>query len=422
MNVLVAMIVLVASTALAACMAAAEASVALLPGGRVSRLVENGRSGAHALEHLATHLYRLRGASAIIAGLAYAASAGSAAWAFAGDGVGWTTISALAAAGALLIVFSIGQTLPRTVAVQNPESVALAFAGVALGITRVAYPVARVLAAPWRWLMRLVVGEQIVASPWWSTDELRSGSPGDEESERDQIEEALFEAVSEFTEKVVREVMVPRTDMTCLPDDATAEEAIEVIQAAGFSRLPVYHETLDDIRGVLFAKDLLAAVAGCAPVKLSTILREAFFVPETKPVQELLREMRKRTHIAIVADEYGGTAGMVTIEDLLEEIVGEIFDEYDAPVELVVDAGQGRYRVDARLPVDDLNELFGTAIESEADSIGGLVSEIAGRIPSVGDMVNIEGLEVVVEKLEGNRIMQLAIAPAAPSIKEAPDA
>jgi CBS domain containing-hemolysin-like protein len=135
-------------------------------------------------------------------------------------------------------------------------------------------------------------------------------------------------------------------------------------------------------------------------------------VPETKPLESLLIEMRNRTHIAMVADEYGGTAGLVTIEDLLEEIVGEIFDEYDRQEQLVVDLGEGRYRVDARLPVDDMDDLFGTAIEIEADTVGGLVTELAGHIPSIGESVEIEGLRLIVDGLEGARVRALIVEPA----------
>ena len=289
----------------------------------------------------------------------------------------------------------------------------------------VLYPLARLLNAPWKWIMRLVVGEEDIQSAWALDEELRTNGSADEtESAREESEEALLEAVSEFAEKVVREVMVPRTDMTCLPDTASASDAIELIESLGYSRLPVYHETVDDIRGVVYAKDLLAAIVRDSAVLPARIARPAYFVPETKPVEELLMEMRTRTHIAIVADEYGGTAGLVTIEDLLEEIVGEIFDEYDSAVPLVVETEDGTLLVDARLPVDDLNERFDTAVELEADTVGGVFTEVAGHIPVVGESVEIEGLRLTVEELQGTRIMKLKVAPAGMAVerKERPDA
>lgn len=417
MVLLIALGAIAITTALAAVMAAEEAASALVAPGRILRLVEAERPGALALDRLVDRAYRFRAASAFLLALAYGTAIAMSSWVASvlyPAAPEFLTVSTGVAIG-ILVVFSFGQALPRTIAVQNPEDVALAFAGVALPLSSVLYPFAKALVAPWGWGVRLVTGEP-AARPWITEDEFRAGASGNgEESAREETEEALLEAVSDFADKVVREVMVPRTDMTCVPDTASALEAIAVIEGAGYSRIPVYHETVDDIRGVLYAKDLLAAVARNSSVVPATIARAAYFVPETKPVQELLIEMRLRTHIAIVADEYGGTAGLVTIEDLLEEIVGEIFDEYDLEIRLVSEIGDGCYRVDARLPVDELNELFDTAIVSEADSVGGVVAEVAGRIPDVGDTVEVEGLRMTVDELEGTRIRQLTVQSAGPT-------
>jgi CBS domain containing-hemolysin-like protein len=236
----------------------------------------------------------------------------------------------------------------------------------------------------------------------------------DEDADREEAEEALLEAVSDFAEKIVREVMVPRTDMKALPDTALVADAVRLIDRTGFSRLPVYHESTDDIRGVLYAKDLLVALAaGKADGPIGPMAREPYFVPETKQVEELLVEMRTRNHIAIVADEYGGTAGLITLEDLLEQIIGEISDEYDRDLPLITDLEDGRFSVDARLPVDDLNEVFGTDIDIDADSVGGLFTEVAGRIPDVGESVSVDGLKLTVNELQGNRICRLTVEPVA---------
>lgn len=420
---LIGVAIVLVVTALAAVMSAGVAASALVSPGRVLRLVEADRPGARALDAVTESPHRYRAAGAFASALAYAVSAVIAAWML----FVYTRMDAVvsAATGALagvVFVFAIGHALPRTIAVQNPEGVALAFAPLTARLSGLLYAPAKLLSAPWVWIMRLVVGEQAAASPWLSEDEYRASTPDDDESVREEAEEALLEAVSDFAEKVVREVMVPRTDMTSIPDTATALEAIEVIEGAGYSRVPVYHETLDDIRGVLYAKDLLAVIARNPDIRPVEIARSPYFVPETKPVQELLVEMQARTHIAIVADEYGGTAGLVTIEDLLEEIVGEIFDEYDLEVPLVTELGPGRYLVDARLPVDDFNEQFDTALDSEADTIGGVVIEAAGRIPVEGDAVEIEGLRVVVEDLQGTRLRQLVVERAALNNKEGHDA
>ena len=393
-------------------LAAAETSVMLLPPGRVHRIVEAERGGASALEELAARPYRVRGASALCAGLAYAAIA------IAGALVGglaqtalWRLWEALGALAGVALMFALAQVLPRALAAANPEDVGLEAAPVARLLVPPLHAVVRVLGAPFAWVIRVAGGER-ATSPWATDAEFRA-IEADEETGREEAEEALLEAVSDFAEKVVREVMVPRTDMKALPDTALAADAAALIEQTGFSRLPVYHESTDDIRGVLYAKDLLVALAaGKAEGPIARLARAPYFVPETKPVEELLAEMRTRTHIAIVADEYGGTAGLVTLEDLIEEIVGEISDEYDREESLLVDLGDGHFEVDARLPVDDLNEQFGTEIETDADSVGGLFTELAGRIPEPGESVQIEGLRLTVTDLQGTRIRQLTVEPA----------
>ncbi len=412
-ELLIVTVIVVVAIVLAAVLSASVTASALVSSGRILRLMEAERAGSVALDRLMDAPHRFRGAAAFASGLAYVTAAASIGWAFFVLTRFGSVSSALIGAGVgLVVVFTFSQALPKAIAVQNAEGVALAFAPVALRLTRVLYGPAKLLSWVWIWLIRLVVGESAVRSPWMSEDEYRLSTPDDEESVREVAEEAWLEAVSDFAEKVVREVMVPRTDMTCVEDTATAQEAIALIEGAGYSRLPVYRDTLDDIVGVLYAKDLLAALGRDRDVSPVKIARRPYFVPETKPVQELLIEMRARTHIAIVADEYGGTAGLVTIEDLLEEIVGEIFDEYDLETLLVTELGGDRFLVDARLPVDDLNERFDTAIESEADTVGGVVIEAAGRIPVEGDVFEIEGLRFIVEDVQGTRIRQLVVESA----------
>jgi CBS domain containing-hemolysin-like protein len=399
--------------AAAAVLAAAETAVMMLPQGRVHRLVEAERPGAENLEELSNRAYRVRAASALCAALAFAAIA------ILGSDFGVLLHNGFAGASGLLAaligvaaVYALTQSLPRALAAANPEDVALAAAPIARILVRAFYPVARALGAPFAWAIRMAGGERPASA--WSTGAEYRATDTDEDTEREEAEEALLEAVSDFAEKVVREVMIPRTDMKALPDTALAAEAVSLIDRTGYTRLPVYHETSDDIRGVLYAKDLLVAIAnGNAKGPIALLARAPYFVPETKPVEELLAEMRSKTHIAIVADEYGGTAGLVTLEDLIEEIVGEISDEYDREVALLVDLGAGTFRVDARLPVDDLNEQFGTEIETDADSVGGLFTELAGRIPVVGESLLVEGLRLTVTELQGTRIRQLRVEPAA---------
>ena len=397
----------------AAVLAATETSVLLLPLGRVHRLVEAERRGADALEELAQRPHRVRAACALASALAFAVAAvgGLMVGLLVSPGVDglWGAVGAIVF---VVVFFALTQVLPRALGVANPEDVGLDAARYGRGLVAAFYPTARLVASPFTWVIRIAGGERGV-SPWAADSD---GRPldADEDTEREEAEEALLEAVSDFAKKIVREVMVPRTDMKALADTSGVDDAVEMIDRTGFSRLPVYHETTDDIRGVLYAKDLLVALAaGRGHVPLLQLARDPYFVPETKPVEELLLEMRAKTHIAIVADEYGGTAGLVTLEDLLEEIVGDISDEYDRVETLIAEVGEGRYCVDARLPVDDLNEQFGTDIETDADSVGGLFTELAGRIPNVGESLELEGLRLTVTELQGTRVRQLTVEPAA---------
>ena len=416
--VFVVLLLAVAFGAISAVLAAAETAVMLLPPGRVHRLVEAERRGSQQLEALAARPYRVRAVSALMAAFAFGAVAmlGLEAGALVHSTLdpAWELVAALLG---VLLMFALAQALPRALAVANPEDLALEAAPMAQAFVPALYPFAKLLAAPFAWIIRMAGGER-PSSPWATAAEYRAVDT-DEETEREEAEEALLEAVSDFAEKVVREIMVPRTDMKSLPDTARAADAVALIDKTGFSRLPVYHESTDDIRGVLYAKDLLVALAaGKADSPIIALARAPYYVPESKPIEELLAEMRTTTHIAIVADEYGGTAGMVTLEDLIEEIVGEISDEYDREETLLVDLGDGRFRVDARLPVDDLNELFGTEIDIDADSVGGLFTELAGKIPSPGESVEIEGLRLTATDLQGTRIRQLTVEPAATSEDE----
>ena len=420
--VLTVIVLVLAFGVLGAVLAAAETAVMLLPAGRVHRLVEAERPGSRALEALTQRPHRLRATSALVAALtlglcvALGASVGAVIQIAQLALLSETIYSLLA----VLLVYALGQSLPRTLAVANPERIGLESAAAAQAAITILYPLARLLGAPWRWAVRLTTDEQ-QPSPWVTGVEYRA-TENDEDAEREEAEEALLEAVSDFAEKIVREVMVPRTDMKALPDTALVADAIKLIDQTGFSRLPVYHDSTDDIRGVLYAKDLLVALsAGKADGPIGPMAREPYFVPETKQVEELLVEMRTKTHIAIVADEYGGTAGLVTLEDLLEEIIGEISDEYDREVPLITELEGGRFSVDARLPVDDLNEVFGTDIDIDADSVGGLFTEVAGRIPQLGESVSVEGLRLTVDELQGNRICRLTVEPVAVEANEGDD-
>lgn len=424
-TLLVAFATLIILALVMAVLSAAEASVRLLSRSRTMRLLDAEVRGAESLERLAERPSRLAAAAALWRAVSYAVAAAV---------LGWTSLAtleaeprlwvALAAAGiGVVVLFALGETLPRTLAVHNPERVGLASSAPAAHLTAILAPIARFFAAGWVGMASLVAEER-VADAWLTGDEFGAESAPDEGTEREDAEEAFFEAVVDFASKIVREVMVPRTDMVCLEDTSTVPEAVSVIGQSGLSRVPVFHETLDDIRGVLFAKDLLlCAGAESCPATVGPIARGAYFVPETKPVDELLVEMRQRkTHMALVADEYGGTAGLVTIEDLLEEIVGEIFDEYDCAEPMVTQLEDGALLLDARLPIDDFNDLLGTAIELEADSIGGLFVELAGHIPQPGEVLEVEGVRITARDVEGTRVRSLYVEPRTETDREDSDA
>jgi CBS domain containing-hemolysin-like protein len=228
-----------------------------------------------------------------------------------------------------------------------------------------------------------------------------------EAEEREMIDNVLH-----LEETTVREIMVPRVDVVAVEETTSPRELVATITGAGHSRLPVYRETIDQIVGVLYAKDLLPFVIGTTEeLPLAKLVRPAYVVPESKRVDDLLTELRRnRVHIAIVADEYGGTAGLVTIEDILEEIVGEIQDEYDVEVPLVERIGAGELIVDGRLPLEDVAEAFGLEFaEDDYGTVAGFVQHHLGRLPVEGDRLDAEGLGVEVLDVEGRRLRRLRL-------------
>lgn len=231
--------------------------------------------------------------------------------------------------------------------------------------------------------------------------------PKDDEPE--EFEQELLDSVEEFGETIVREIMVPRIDMATVPFDATVEKAMSIFLQRGYSRLPIVGKNKDDIRGVLYLKDIARLLHEnpklASESSLADFARKAVFVPESKPVDDLLREMQANsTHIAIIIDEYGGVAGLATMEDVIEEIVGEIADEYDKDVPDIDDLGDGRMRVNARYSLVDLGELFELELEDQdVDSIGGLLAKTLGRLPKFGDRVVVSGLTLIADRIEGRR-------------------
>ncbi|MDQ4029348.1 MAG: hemolysin family protein, partial [Actinomycetota bacterium] len=246
-----------------------------------------------------------------------------------------------------------------------------------------------------------------------SEEEARTLSEiAEQEEEIEEEEREMIHSIFEFGDTVVREVMVPRPDMVTAPADATVDEVLETIVKAGYSRIPIYEGDNDNIVGVLYAKDLLKRVhESKGDLKVSSLARAPLFVPEQKRVSDLLREMQEqRVHMAIVIDEYGGTAGLVTIEDLIEEIVGEIVDEYDQEEPLVEPVDDDSIRVDAKMSIDEVNEMLKVELPHEEwDTVGGLVFGLTGRVPLPGERVRFDSLEFLTERVTGRRIQKVVI-------------
>lgn len=234
----------------------------------------------------------------------------------------------------------------------------------------------------------------------------------DRATESDVIEDneaELIQSVFDFGDTLVRSVMVPRTDILSIDSGSSLHRAMSLFLLSGYSRIPVIGENTDQVLGIVYLKDVAAVLhnlgPGEEPPVVDELARDVRYVPDSKPVSELLRELQKEsTHVAIVIDEYGGTAGLVTLEDLIEEIVGEIVDEYDTESAEAVELGDGSYRVSARMSIDDLGELFDLELDDdEVDTVGGLLAKALGRVPIVGSTVVVHGLSLRADRLEGRR-------------------
>jgi len=334
-------------------------------------------------------------------------------------GDGWRTflIALVAVAPVLYIVAGIW---PASLGRQYDRRLAGAAAGLLMPVVRALGPLPRLLLAvgsaltPGRGRESGGASEEDLRGLVDLLGERRVIEPGERE---------MIHSVFELGDTIVREVMVPRTDIVFVEHDKNVRQALSLALRSGFSRIPVVGENEDDVIGIAYLKDLVARSRehpeAEAVEKVESVMRSATFVPESKPADDLLREMQARQiHLVIVIDEYGGTAGLVTIEDILEEIVGEIADEYDQERPEVEWLDAGRVRVIARFPVADLEELFGVRIDAEdVETVGGLLALALGRVPIAGSTATVAGLTLTAESLAGrrNRIGTVTVERAAPS-------
>jgi putative hemolysin len=318
----------------------------------------------------------------------------------------------------VLTLFTIvfGELVPKQIGLAHGEAVALATSRLLEGLGTLFGPLVGALTLVTRYVSRLFRAD-VPADERISSEELRLIiEQGGEQGILEAEEEQMIHAVIELGDQRVHEVMVPRIAMVTLTADATIGEAIDAIVAEGHSRIPVYEDSVDEIIGIVYAKDLLPFLKASAPEppSLRSLLRTPVFVPESMTVDDLLHELqRRKVHLAIVLDEYGGTAGLVTIEDLLEEIVGEIQDEYDEEEPMIVRLSNDEARVDGRAAVDDLAELFETHVpledEDEYDTVGGLIYHRIGGVPKPGDQVSVDGLTLTVESTDGRRVSKVLV-------------
>ncbi|MHB8439031.1 MAG: hemolysin family protein [Acidimicrobiales bacterium] len=316
----------------------------------------------------------------------------------------------IAAVFEVIVIFVLAEALPKNWAVQNPERAALASAPVVDALVR--FPLLRFVARGLIGLADLLLGPRGRAATVSESELLAMADAAMEDAVIETEERELIHSIIEFGDTIVREVMRPRPDMVSVDADHPVSDALGAAMTAGYSRLPVQTGNIDDIVGIAYAKDLIRAErAGQGGHAVRDFVRPAHFVPETKRVAALMREMQdKKFHQAVVVDEYGGTAGLVTLEDLIEELVGEIVDEYDDEEPPVQRIGDSDLSVTARLAVDELNEMLETELpEGEWDTIGGLLFNVLGRVPTAGEAVEVDDVTLVAEKVTGNRIDRVRV-------------
>jgi CBS domain containing-hemolysin-like protein len=329
--------------------------------------------------------------------------------------------AAVALGIAELLLLLLVQFLGRVLAVARPEQVALTFVRPVEMLNRVLFFILLPMNALERGIRRLM-GVQHGVTPADAEDRLRHLVEGNSDLEEDERE--MIASVIELGEQPVREIMVPRIDIVAAPKTATVREVLDRIVESGHSRIPIYDSTIDNITGMVYAKDLLRFLRdGIQTAPVEPLAREPAYVPETKKVDDLLHEMQlSRVHVAIVVDEYGGTAGLITIEDLIEEIVGEIRDEYDVEETMIEEVSDKEALFDARVSIRDVNDTLDLEIEDEDfDTLGGLLYHELGKVPNVGDEVRVDGAVVSVLSTTGRRVRKVRVTKVLPSEPAQPE-
>ncbi len=321
-----------------------------------------------------------------------------------------------------LLLFVFAEVTPKTFAIQQTDRVALALAPLIVTLGRLFGPVAKGLVKVANLIMP---GKGLPEGPFITEHELRAlAEVASDEEQIQEEEKELIHSIFEFGDTIVREVMVPRPDIEAIESDKTLRDVQAAVLEHGYSRIPVFTDDLDNVIGIAYAKDVLKALyQGKDDVPLADVVREARFVPESKRVADLLREMQQeKFHIALVTDEYGSVSGLVTLEDLLEELVGEITDEYDTEEPEIEQVADGVYRVDGKMSIDEVNEILDVELpDEEWDTVGGLMLGLIGSIPDQGDEVVFQNLTFAAEKIDGRRIVKILITREGDQAEESAD-
>ncbi len=405
--------------------AAAEIAIVSVRRARLRQLIEEGNKAAYMVERLAEDSSRLLATVQIGTTLTSLFAAATAAiffpprlqvfirqapWPFIAQN-SYPLAVLLVVIALSLVMLVLGELVPKTLAHQYAEPVAL-FVAIPLNFfATIASPFARFLVTIANSISSLFGSSQPGHMLFIIEEEIKTMvDAGEEEGIIEEDEKEMIYSIFEIGETLAREIMVPRIDVVALEIETPIMEALDVTLKMGHSRIPVYEETIDNIVGILYAKDLLAYFRNGEPeIALHDMLRSAYFIPETKKIDELLEELQQRkVHIAIVVDEYGGTAGLVTIEDILEEIVGEIQDEYDAEEPFIEMVTPNEVIFNARVDLDDVNKLLEIELPTtESNTLGGLIYSQLGRVPTVGDEVLIDGVRLSVLSVVGRRIKKI---------------
>jgi putative hemolysin len=329
----------------------------------------------------------------------------------------------IATAFEIVVIFIFAELAPKIWAVQHTERAALLVAPFLQAVVHF---------APLRWVTQALIkianvvlpGKGLKEGPYVTEEELLAmADTAADEAVIEGEERKLIHSVIDFGDTVAREVMVPRPDMVTVSSQATVAEAADIASSGGHSRVPVYGKGIDDIVGVVYVKDMMKAEReGKDDQPVTAVMRQAQFVPESKRIAEVMREMQAgKHHLAIVVDEYGGTAGLITLEDVLEELVGEISDEYDVDQPRIEHLDDGQLRVDASLSIDEANELTGFELpEGDWDTVGGFLYHLLGHVPDEGEVADFDGHRFVADKVNGRRIARVLISASAPETAESP--